>query len=526
MRVVSEVQHEEGHQIAIDTAVLGTTITQPVSDIFGVSPPPWLQELTHSESKGLLGKAAGELVAGGVGAAITATSTTEREGEQRNWFQLLPQSITEAKMSLVDPMWRIKLQQTQVGIAQTALGLQETQQRIDLNKTKIALTAEDNAEIPAWLREHPTVESRMTAEWPAAKTSEWNNNLNQLRARDSQSTLAKATVSGLKELSDAVNEISLYDGVKAGELSAKIQPFAIKGQMPPPELTAQVMTARGEAEAKKFERTKELYGVKGTGQPVAQKYLRLADQEDELAEDFRLKGDTAAYQEHSERAKNYRTLAAPKTSTTEVSFDASGKPVVTQSYGAAKPTTAMSTRAQQKTVQFENALTLINKLEEELAPADVGAAGLLGEMVLDRTLAQFNPKFANKERIDKRTALGALRESLLREVSDDPRFSNVDRDAISRLLPSTGVFESYPDAIQRMGTLKGILRDRIGSYAGSTGSPAPASVKAPAQLITDYNAAVEALSQSVKDSKLTPQQAYEQAQQLHKQLTETLQRFH
>lgn len=493
-----------------------------MADIFDVSPPAWLQDLTHSSSKGLLGQVAGGLVAGGVVAAQKAAG----EDEQRNWFQLLPESITEAKMSFLDPMWKLKLQQTQLGMAHTALGMQEMQQQIDLNKTKLRLNAEDIAEIPAWLRDHPTVESRMDAEWPAARTPEWNRNLDQLRLRDSQSSLAKVAVSGLKELSDAVEEVSKYDGVKAGELSAKIQPFAVKGQMPPPELTAQVMEARASAQTKKFERDKELLGLRGTGQPVAQKYLRLADQEEELAEDFRVKGDTANYQAHKERADNYRALAAPKTSSTEVSFDSAGKPVVTQSYGP-KPTSAMTTDAQKKIVRYEDALTLINQLQKTLQPSDVGPAGVLGETVLDVALPSIGQgQFFSGARIANRTALGALRESLLRQINDDPRFSNVDRETVSQLLPKTGLFESYPAAMQRMDTVKQILTDRIGAYSGASRTPTPGSAQSPSQLITDYNAAVDSLSQQVKENRLTPQQAYDRAQQLHKQLTETLQRFH
>ena len=493
-----------------------------MADIFNVEPPIWLQNLTHSDSKGLLGRAAGELLAGG----IVAGEHAIEPDQQRNWFQLLPQSIAEAKMSMLDPMWRIKLQQTQLGIAQNALQLRETQQNIDLNATKLKLNAEDISNIPKWLQDHPTVESRMDAEWPAAMTPEWNNNLNQLRLRDSQSSLAKVTITGLKELSDTINEISVYDGVKAGELSAKIQPYAIKGQMPPPELTAQVMEARSGAETKKFERTKELYGIKGIGQPVAQKYLRLADQEDELAEDFRTKGDVAGYQEHHGRAENYRALAAPKTSTTEVTTTPGGGTTVTQTYGP-KPTGAMTTEAQKKIVRYEDALTLINQLQKTLQPTDVGPAGVAGEMILDVALPAFGQnQFYSGARIQNRTALGALRESLLRQISDDPRFSNVDRETVSNLLPKTGVFESYPAAMDRMAQVKQILTDRIQSYSGASRTPTPASAKAPADLINEYNTAVDKLSAEVKASRLTPDQAYQQAQDLHKRLTESLQRFH
>lgn len=491
-----------------------------MADIFSVTPPAWLQELTVTDSRGL-GRALGTLVSGGIGAAVKSTD----EDEQRSWFKLLPESIGEARMALMDPMYKLKIQQSQMEIANKALGMEEMQQHIDLNKTKLRLTAEDTANIPKWLQDHPTVESRMNAEWPVARTPEWNQNLDHLRLRDSQSTLAKTTVSGLKDLSDAVQEISKFDGVKAGELSAKIQPFAVKGQMPPPELTAQVMTARGEAERKKFEQTKELYGVRGVGVPVAEKYRRLADQEDEIAEEFRQKGDVENYQKHKQRAEENRALAAPKTSTTEITMGPEG-PKVTQTYGA-RPTTAMATDAQKKIVRYEDALTLINQLQKTLTPADVGPAGVVGEMILDVALPAFGVNtYYSGARIQKRTALGALRESLIRQVSDDPRFSNVDREAISKLLPSTGIFESHPAALDRMDSVKKILTDRIGTYSGASGASTPASAKSPSQLISEYNDAEANLKRMVEEGRLTNQQAYDQAQKLYNQMTESLKRFH
>ncbi len=262
------------------------------------------------------------------------------------------------------------------------------------------------------------------------------------------------------------------------------------------------------------------------GMPAAQKYLNLADQEDAQAEFLRQKGDVPNYQVHKERADNYRQLAAPRVSSTSVKFDEAGKPVVEMSTGP-KPTTAMSTKAQEKTVQYEDALALINQLEKSLAPSDVGAAGLVGEMVLDRTLPQFGvDQYFSGARVKKRAALGALRESLLRQVSDDPRFSNVDREQISKILPSTGLFESQPDALARMDQVKEILQDRIKAYAGATGASAPASVKTRETIIGEYNAGVKSLSEAVKANRMTPEQAHQRALELHRQMTEAVRRFH
>lgn len=270
------------------------------------------------------------------------------------------------------------------------------------------------------------------------------------------------------------------------------------------------------------------------GTPLAgERYLKLSEDEAAAAEQSRLAGDVEGYQKHTEKSQLWRSAVPSHQTSLTVGMDEAGRPLVTQTSGAqaginplGKPTTALTTKAQENTVKYENALTLINQLEKGLTPRDVGAAGLLGEMVLDRTLAQFDPRFADKDRIEKRTALGALRESLLRTVSDDPRFSNVDRESISKLLPSTGAFESYPDAMARMGQVKSILTDRVERYAGASGVPTPSSAKSRSAVIADYNSAVQQLTDSVKAKRMTPEQAHERAQRLHKSMEDALERFH
>jgi hypothetical protein len=270
------------------------------------------------------------------------------------------------------------------------------------------------------------------------------------------------------------------------------------------------------------------------GTPLAgERYLKLSEDEATLAEQSRLAGDVGGYQQHTEKSQLWRSAIPSHQSSLTVGMDEAGRPLVTQTSGVqpsinplGKPTTAMNTKSQENTVKYENALTLINQLQKGLTPRDVGAAGLLGEMVMDRTLAQFDPSFADKDRIEKRTALGALRESLLRTVSDDPRFSNVDRDEISKLLPSTGAFESYPDAIGRMGQVKKILGDRIERYAGASGVAVPASAKSREGVIADYTNSVQQLTDAVRAKRLTPEQAHDRALKLHKAMEDALERFH
>ncbi len=499
------------------------------SDIFDVRPPAWLTDITRPSSPGMAGQIVGELVGG------MAIAAQQAKGDMDNgtadtwtgaWLSRIPRGIQESRLNVADPMWRLKAQQAELGMAHTALGIQQQQQQIDLNKTKLRLNADDLDTVPKWLQEHPTVESRMDAEWPVAKTREWNENLDQLRLRDSQSNLSKARVTGLKELSDAVSAIALYDGTKAATLSAAIQPYAMKGQMPPPEITSQVMAARSEAETKKFERQKEMFDIKGTGQPVAQKYLRLANAEDTLAEDARSKGDVAGYQEHNNRANDYRALAAPKT--TEITTSPTGETTVTFGKTAGgKTTTATATRLQETNVKYENALSLINQLQKNLSPGDVGPAGVLGEMVLDVALPAFGVnQFFSGARVENRTALATLRESLLRQISDDPRFSNVDRAEVAKGLPKDGIYESYPDAMQRMATIRQILSDRLQRSSTALGVSAPAAVQSRDEIIQKYETTRQQLIDAVKANRMTPAQAIEQDKKLRQGAQNALDQFH
>jgi hypothetical protein len=219
-------------------------------DIFSVSPPAWLTDLTRSNDKGLLGGIAGELLGG---ALIAGKKASEPESRQ-NWLQALPQSIAEAHLSVVDPMWKLKVQHSQMQIAKTGLALQEMQQKLNLGATNMRLRAEDTQEIPKWLAEHPTYESRRDAEWPTAKTPEWNRNLDQIRLRDSQSEQAKIAVSGVKAFTDRLSALSKDDPAGAAQVAGAAQAYTARGQPPPKEVTdalgmaEQVVAARKENE--------------------------------------------------------------------------------------------------------------------------------------------------------------------------------------------------------------------------------------------------------------------------------------
>jgi hypothetical protein len=219
-----------------------------MSDIFSVSPPNWLVDLTRSNEKGLLGGIAGELAASPL-IAMTKVSDdikkrTEAGGDSPGfgerasmWLHDLPQSVAEAHLNFLDPTWKIKVRQGQLNIAQTGLQLQEMEQKINLNAANMKLRAEDIQNVPKWMAEHPTYESRRDAEWPTAKTPEWNRNLDQLRLRDSQSEQSKITVSGVKAFTDRLSALSKDDPAAAAQVAGAAQQYTAKGQAPTKAVT-------------------------------------------------------------------------------------------------------------------------------------------------------------------------------------------------------------------------------------------------------------------------------------------------
>jgi hypothetical protein len=141
-------------------------------------------------------------------------------------------------------------------------------------------------------------------------------------------------------------------------------------------------------------------------------------------------------------------------------------------------TVATQSRAQQKLQKYENAMELINRLDKGLQAGHVGLAGIGGEFLWDRGLVQIAnmagmPAVADPDRVSSRVGLKMLSESLMREVSDDTRFSNLDREEISKALPSSGAFESLSDAHTKLSTIRDILTKRGRVYGRTVDEKPP-----------------------------------------------------
>lgn len=134
---------------------------------------------------------------------------------------------------------------------------------------------------------------------------------------------------------------------------------------------------------------------------------------------------------------------------------------------------ATQSMAQRKLLKYEAASELINHLQKNMEGGHIGLSGVLGEYVGDKILPQLGVDSFRGKRADVRSTMIAARESLLREISDDTRFSNADREEISKALPSSGVFESLPNAQQRLATVRDILNARGRTYSEGLGISKP-----------------------------------------------------
>lgn len=173
-----------------------------------------------------------------------------------------------------------------------------------------------------------------------------------------------------------------------------------------------------------------------------------------------------------------------------IQYDDQGRPII--NYGPQKtsigdPSVATQSMAQRKLLKYEAASELINDLQNKMQSGDVGIAGVLGEYVGDRLLPQLGVDTFKGRRADVRSTLIATRESLMKEINDDTRFSNIDRAEINAALPSSGVFESLPNALQKLDTVRRILNARGKIYGEGIGLPQPEWTLTPDEIKALYD---------------------------------------
>jgi len=189
-----------------------------MADPFAIEPPGWLQAI----AKPVDTKLSGEVLATALGGVIGATERTEKQGG--SWLSNLGPAIGEARLNMLDPLWRTKAEHAKLGVLQDMLGLVDASQKIQMARSKMANMATDLDTIPAWMREHPTFESRQQAQWPAALTPEWNRVLDQQRLRDVEQQRAANTSAAAKIEVDTTKAFTERVGKLPPQLASQFGP--------------------------------------------------------------------------------------------------------------------------------------------------------------------------------------------------------------------------------------------------------------------------------------------------------------
>lgn len=248
------------------------------------------------------------------------------------------------------------------------------------------------------------------------------------------------------------------------------------------------------------------------------------------AETLRAAGDAQGYQDKIRQAELLETHIAPKGITVTTGTDDQGRPITTTTVGGGAPTTSTQSIAQQKTIQNENAIEGITAVLSKVTPADVGVRGVLGEQVVDKWLTQIDPALASKPRIENRTALRALRESLFAAMSGERAsgtgFSNKDAERIKELASGLEASTSYPDLVARMSEIRSIIKQRTKVFAERTGQPVPEFAKEPEELKDEYEKRRLQIIKDVQENRLTREQGQAELQRIYDQLSSSLFRFH
>lgn len=454
-----------------------------MSDPFAIEPPRWLQEIAHP----LDPKATGEALSGMLGGFYNMANGMD-SGD----------AFASARMSLQDPMWKFHMDTAKAKAQSQVLELAQQRNMLDYSnqvksgQVEFANTLSEVAKAGGW--NDPAARSKVFdvgARFPALMdTPVWKQTMDNFSKAD----VAKSNADKWQKMAEQAQqkiELSQQAGVDKDKLTEeRIQLLKDKQDLGPKEtqLVDQIMSLKQQAKA-----------AQTAGDNAG--YQTLTEKADLLTATLPGSGDQETFQGYNDQGNPTFQLTR-------------GKGGAKTNFGGA--TVGMATQAQTKLAKYENATQLINGLQKSLRPMDVGAAGVAGEYLGDRLGPQV-PGFENlfsQQRVDNRAVLGAVRESLMREISDDSRrFSNQDREDIAKILPSTGVLESYPDAMARLDKVKNIIIDRTRTYSEAVGEPLPAFAKTKDEIVSDYQKKSAAIQKAITNN---PQAAAELQAELAK----------
>lgn len=212
-----------------------------------------------------------------------------------------------------------------------------------------------------------------------------------------------------------------------------------------------------------------------------------------------------------DRAKQLRTNAAlirskftAPTESIVTGVDEQGRPTVSITRGpnAGKAPSALTTatqgQLQQRAIGFEKTMNTASQLLGKLTPDMVGVRGLLGDVVVDNTLAQQFPELANKDRIDGRTLLRVFNESIIKTLKVDAQVNRDEEKRLLAALPDAGAITSLPAAQQKIKTFMGLMRDQARIDSKAAGTPVP-----------QWALSFDELVQKTKAGEMTKEQAYQ-----------------
>jgi hypothetical protein len=117
---------------------------------------------------------------------------------------------------------------------------------------------------------------------------------------------------------------------------------------------------------------------------------------------------------------------------------------------------------------------LTTKLDKNpgLIESATGVAGKIGAFV-DELVAQVDEEAFDPDRADVRNAMRILVESSIKLFSSDNRFSNLDREFITRIFPGDRLIESGPSAMRKLKAINAVILLRTQQLSSELGQPPP-----------------------------------------------------
>ena len=134
-------------------------------------------------------------------------------------------------------------------------------------------------------------------------------------------------------------------------------------------------------------------------------------------------------------------------------------------------TTAGKTKTQQTVKASRELLTNLGTLSKKLEGGGASVVGPVGALLgfVNKTFANFNPDLFSVDRSRFEGFTKITRQSALRVVSDESRFTENDRDFIFDLFPSTGPFDSPENASVKLQVMTAFFLRRLGGDLSALG---------------------------------------------------------